>query len=110
MGAPDSLVFKTPSADLECLSPQKEDEQVLGVSYENIDNFLEGRDVAADIAERLISIYTKTQHKRLPIATIYDWHQRPILTAGKAPQHSSQKRDWISKTATLSAIYKLSLS
>ena len=72
MGAPDSLVFKTPSADLECLSPQKEDEQVLGVSYENIDNFLEGRDVAADIAERLISIYTKTQHKRLPIATIYD--------------------------------------
>ena len=72
MGAPDSLAFKTPTADLECLSPQKEDEQVLGVSYENIDNFLEGRDVAADIAERLISIYTKTQHKRLPIATIYD--------------------------------------
>ena len=72
MGAPDSLVFKTPTADLECLSPQKKDEQVLGVSYENIDNFLEGRDVAADIAERLISIYTKTQHKRLPIATIYD--------------------------------------
>ena len=72
MGAPDSLVFKTPTADLECLSPQKEDEQVLGVSYENIDNFLEGRDVATDSAERLISIYTKTQHKRLPIATIYD--------------------------------------
>ena len=72
MGAPDSLVFKTPTADLECLSPQKKDEQVLGVSYDNIDNFLEGRDVAADIAERLISIYTKTQHKRLPIATIYD--------------------------------------
>ena len=72
MGAPDSLVFKTPTADLECLSPQKEDEQVLGVSYENIDNFLEGRDLATDIAERLISIYTKTQHKRLPIATIYD--------------------------------------
>lgn len=72
MGAPDSLVFKTPTADLECLSPQKEDEQVLGVSYENIDNFLEGREVATDIAERLISIYTKTQHKRLPIATIYD--------------------------------------
>ena len=72
MGAPDSLVFKTPTADLECLSPQKEDEQVLGVSYENIDHFLEGRDVATDIAESLISIYTKTQHKRLPIATIYD--------------------------------------
>jgi len=72
MGAPDSLVFKTPTADLECLSPQKEDEQVLGVSYENIDNFLEGRDVATDIAERLIGIYAKTQHKRLPIATVYD--------------------------------------
>lgn len=72
MGAPQSLVHKTPTADLECLSPQKEDEQVLGISYEDIDNFLEGKEVSADAAERLIGIYTKTQHKRLPIATVYD--------------------------------------
>ncbi|MBT5388999.1 MAG: ammonia-dependent NAD(+) synthetase [Porticoccaceae bacterium] len=72
MGAPDSLVHKTPTADLECLSPQKEDEQVLGMSYEDIDNFLEGKEVSDDVSERLMGIYLKTQHKRLPIATVYD--------------------------------------
>ena len=72
MGAPQSLVQKTPTADLECLSPQKEDEQVLGIPYEAIDNFLEGKAVEPEAAQRLIDIYNKTQHKRLPIATIYD--------------------------------------
>ena len=73
MGAPESLVNKTPTADLECLSPQKEDEDALGMSYDDIDNFLEGKEVNAEAAERLIGIYMKTQHKRMPIATIYDW-------------------------------------
>ena len=72
MGAPESLVHKTPTADLECLSPQKQDEEVLGMSYEDIDNFLEGEEVDSDAEQRLIAIYLKTQHKRLPIATIYD--------------------------------------
>lgn len=72
MGAPESLVRKTPTADLECLSPQKQDEEVLGMSYEDIDNFLEGKEVDSDAEQRLIAIYLKTQHKRLPIATIYD--------------------------------------
>ena len=72
MGAPESLVHKTPTADLECLSPQKQDEDVLGMSYEDIDNFLEGKEVDSDTEQRLIAIYLKTQHKRLPIATIYD--------------------------------------
>ena len=72
MGAPDSLVNKTPTADLECLSPQKEDEQVLGLSYDDIDDFLEGKAVSAESEQRLIAIYIKTQHKRLPIATLYE--------------------------------------
>ena len=72
MGAPESVVHKTPTADLECLSPQKLDEDVLGMSYDDIDNFLEGKEVDEDAAERLIAIYTRTQHKRLPIATVYD--------------------------------------
>jgi NAD+ synthase len=54
------------------LSPQKEDEQVLGLSYDDIDDFLEGKAVSAEAEQRLIAIYTKTQHKRLPIATVYD--------------------------------------
>jgi NAD+ synthase len=72
MGAPETLVDKTPTADLECLMPQKADEQVLGLSYDDIDNFLENKQVSKAAEERLIAIYTKTQHKRLPIATIYD--------------------------------------
>ena len=54
------------------MSPQKADEAALGLSYEQIDDFLEGKPVAPEVAERLISIYLKTQHKREPIPTIYD--------------------------------------
>ena len=72
LGAPDSIVNKTPTADLECLDPQKEDEAVLGLSYDVIDDFLEGKEISAENEKRLIEIYNKTQHKRLPIATIYD--------------------------------------
>ena len=72
LGAPDSLVIKTPTADLECLMPQKADEQVLGLSYDEIDNFLENKAVSQKSEDRLIAIYNKTQHKRLAIATIYD--------------------------------------
>ena len=72
LGAPESIIVKTPTADLECLSPQKEDEQVLGLSYDIIDDFLEGKPILQTSEERLMEIYQKTQHKRLPIATIYD--------------------------------------
>jgi len=72
LGAPDAIVNKTPTADLECLSPQKEDEAVLGLSYDIIDDFLEGKSIPEAGEKRLIEIYQKTQHKRLPIATLYD--------------------------------------
>ncbi|HEY0921042.1 ammonia-dependent NAD(+) synthetase [Rheinheimera pacifica] len=72
LGAPDILVGKIPTADLECMAPQKADEAALGLTYEQIDDFLEGKAVAADVSEKLIGIYLKTQHKRQPIPTIYD--------------------------------------
>jgi NAD+ synthase len=72
LGAPESLVHKTPTADLECLAPQKADEHALGLTYDNIDDFLEGKNVTSEVKEKLISIYLKTQHKRQPIPTIYD--------------------------------------
>jgi NAD+ synthase len=72
LGAPDVLVSKTPTADLECLAPQKADEAALGLTYEQIDDFLEGKTVSAEVSEKLIGIYLKTQHKRQPIPTIYD--------------------------------------
>jgi NAD+ synthase len=72
LGAPQNIVHKAPTADLETLAPQKSDEQALGMSYEQIDDFLEGKLVADDIIERLVAIFEKTQHKRIPIPTIYD--------------------------------------
>lgn len=72
LGAPDKLVVKAPTADLECLEPGKEDEAALGLSYDEIDDFLEGKTVSDTVSERLIGIYNRTQHKRQPIPTIYD--------------------------------------
>ncbi|MCJ8269762.1 MAG: ammonia-dependent NAD(+) synthetase [Psychrosphaera sp.] len=72
LGAPDRLVFKAPTADLECLEPGKEDEAALGLTYDEIDDFLEGKAVSDTVSERLIGIYNRTQHKRQPIPTIYD--------------------------------------
>ena len=72
LGAPEVLVHKAPTADLESLSPSKPDEEALGLSYGQIDDFLEGKSIGAEAEERLIGIYLKTQHKRQAIATIYD--------------------------------------
>lgn len=72
LGAPTLLIEKTPTADLECLTPQKADEQALGLSYDELDDFLEGKTVSSEVEKRIIEIYLKTQHKRQPIPTIYD--------------------------------------
>ena len=72
MGAPESLVQKTPTADLECLAPQKADEDALGVSYDQLDDYLEGKPVDDGVAKRINAIYNHTQHKRQPIPTVYD--------------------------------------
>jgi NAD+ synthase len=72
LGAPEKLVHKAPTADLESLAPSKPDEDALGLSYDQIDDFLEGKSIGAEAEEHLIEIYLKTQHKRQAIATIYD--------------------------------------
>lgn len=72
LGAPAKVIYKAPTADLESLSPQKADEQALGLTYDQIDDFLEGKDVAPEVAEKLLYIYQRTQHKRVPIPTIYE--------------------------------------
>ena len=72
LGAPHKIITKTPTADLESLAPAKADEEALGLSYDQIDDFLEGRQIDTDAAERLIHIFVSTAHKRQPIASIYD--------------------------------------
>jgi NAD+ synthase len=72
LGAPEILVNKTPTADLEELSPQKADEDALNLTYDQIDDFLEGKDVSQKVIDRIVAIYQATQHKRQPIPSIYD--------------------------------------
>ncbi len=72
LGAPHSIIEKTPTADLECHSPSKADEEALGISYDLIDDFLEGKAIDKESEEKIIQIYINTQHKRQPIPTVYD--------------------------------------
>jgi len=72
LGAPNNLVYKAPTADLEDLEPGKKDEDALGLTYDELDDFLEGKPVTAEVEQRIIEIYRKTQHKRLAIPTVYD--------------------------------------
>lgn len=72
LGAPEQLVEKIPTADLECDTPQKADEAALGLTYDQIDDFLEGKPVTPEVEQKLIEIYLRTEHKRQPIPTIYD--------------------------------------
>lgn len=71
LGAPKQLIEKAPTADLEELSPGKKDEDALGISYDQLDDFLEGKLTNKVIEEKIINIYLKTQHKRSEIPTIY---------------------------------------
>lgn len=68
LGAPPSLVNKTPTADLEELRPQRPDEEAYGVTYEQIDAFLEGKSAQAEIVAMIIQRHAATAHKRaLPV-------------------------------------------
>ena len=74
LNAPAKLYDKTPTADLEEDKPMRPDEEALGVRYEEIDDFLEGRAVSTEAAEKIESWYRRTQHKRhLPIAPYDSW-------------------------------------
>lgn len=76
LGAPEHLVTKTPTADLEDDNPQQPDEESLGVTYDQIDDFLEGKVIDADAAANLERRYAITEHKRQGPVTIYcDWYK-----------------------------------
>jgi NAD+ synthase len=72
LGAPEHIITKPPTADLETLTPQKSDESSLGLTYDQIDDFLEGKSTDKVADDKLLAIYLKTQHKRVPIPTVYD--------------------------------------
>ena len=72
LGADPVLYEKVPTADLEENRPGLADEVALGVTYTEIDDYLEGKSIPAQAQETIESWWYKGQHKRhLPI-TIFD--------------------------------------
>lgn len=64
LGAPERLVSKVPTADLEDGKPLSPDEESLGVSYDAIDDYLEGKEVSEQDRRTIESWHARTAHKR----------------------------------------------
>ncbi|MFC4140014.1 ammonia-dependent NAD(+) synthetase [Microbacterium sp. GCM10011525] len=74
LGAPERLYLKVPTADLLDGQPGRADEDELGLTYEQIDDYLEQRPVSDDVATRIEGKYVATQHKRhLPVTPDDTW-------------------------------------
>lgn len=69
LDAPDIFITKPPTADLLDKKPGQTDEHELGISYEHLDDYLEGKAVSNAVAEKIERQYSATMHKRaLPVA------------------------------------------
>lgn len=64
LNAPKHLYEKVPTADLEDDKPQLPDEEALGVTYDQIDDYLEGKDIPAEARETIEKHYVRNAHKR----------------------------------------------
>ncbi|MGM9920573.1 MAG: ammonia-dependent NAD(+) synthetase [Bhargavaea sp.] len=72
LGCPEHLYQKVPTADLEEDRPAIPDEVALGLTYDDIDDYLEGKKISPEAQAKLENYYMNSRHKRhLPI-TVYD--------------------------------------
>ncbi|MFC3931884.1 ammonia-dependent NAD(+) synthetase [Streptococcus dentapri] len=70
--ADKQLYEKIPTADLEENKPGIADEVALGVTYKDIDDYLEGKTISPEAQEKIEAWWYKGEHKRhLPI-TVFD--------------------------------------
>ena len=76
LGAPERLYLKAPTADLLDDTPGQTDEANLGIRYDDIDDYLEGKEVPEKIAVAIETRYINTQHKRtVPVSPFDEWWQ-----------------------------------
>ena len=74
LGAEPALYEKVPTADLEEDKPGLADEVALGITYKEIDDYLEGKTISPKSQEILENWWKKTDHKRhLPITIFEDF-------------------------------------
>jgi NAD+ synthase len=70
--ADERLYLKVPTADLLDQMPGQADETELGISYDELDDYLEGKAVTKMAAEKIEQRYILTEHKRRLPATMFD--------------------------------------
>lgn len=76
LGCPEHLYLKTPTADLEEDRPSLPDEKALGVTYDEVDDYLEGREVSEAAAKQIEALWLKSEHKRhLPVTVFDDFYK-----------------------------------
>ncbi|PYI65396.1 NAD(+) synthase [Arthrobacter livingstonensis] len=74
LGAPELLWAKVPTADLLDGKPGRTDEDELGISYDEIDDYLEGRDIGEVSASGIERRYLQSRHKRTtPVSLLDTW-------------------------------------
>ncbi|WP_042460901.1 ammonia-dependent NAD(+) synthetase [Neobacillus dielmonensis] len=74
LGADERLYLKTPTADLLDQRPGQADETELGITYDELDDYLEGKPVSQQVADKIDQRYRITEHKRrLPASMFDDW-------------------------------------
>lgn len=66
LDAPESIINKTPTADLLDNKPQQADEDELGINYEVLSSYLEGETVSEEDAIRIEERFMATEYKRQP--------------------------------------------
>lgn len=72
LNADEELYLKVPTADLLDHTPGQADETELGIAYDQLDDYLEGKEVSAEVAEKIERRYMTSQHKRQMPATLFD--------------------------------------
>lgn len=72
LGADERLYLKVPTADLLDHKPGQADETELGITYDELDDYLEGKSVSPEIAEKIEKRYLMTEHKRRMPANMFD--------------------------------------
>ncbi|MFG6496474.1 ammonia-dependent NAD(+) synthetase [Fictibacillus sp. UD] len=72
LGAPERLYLKQPTADLLDKKPQQGDETELGITYDELDDYLEGKKVSEEAAKKIEDRYLMTEHKRQLPASMHD--------------------------------------
>ncbi|PQZ53396.1 MULTISPECIES: ammonia-dependent NAD(+) synthetase [Bacillus] len=74
LGADERLYLKMPTADLLDEKPGQADETELGITYDQLDDYLEGKSVPADVSEKIEKRYKVSEHKRqVPASMFDDW-------------------------------------